>query len=218
MAAAGSGILQRGQHLLHRLIPRNQEFHAASNRLNKPSTSAGCSSIFAIRGVGGQQLPLQLRCLGTYFDKKEAQKEYRRQLWEKKVARQQRLLTRRDESPRNLLKNQFQSWWKQRTTFENMLESKAKRAKMDWTIKVATVIERIPVILPDQPQWLQEYTDLRFYLDQYGKKYPKELFPEPKQQFAITDEDVIGAWSVEMDCLSYVGSYLRFCLHFLLLS
>ncbi len=73
-----------------------------------------------------------------------------------------------------------------------MLESKAKQAKMGWTIKVATIIERIPVIIDDHPQWLKEYMDLRAYLDQFGKRYPKELMPEPKQKFAFTDEELLG--------------------------
>jgi hypothetical protein len=185
MAVATSGALGRGQHLFQR-IAQNQTSHALTNLLARPLPSC-CSFLIDV-----QTAPQQQRYLGTYFDKKQADKEYRRELWNKKVERKQRLLTRRHKFPKNVLKDKFQTWWTQRTKFEHMLESKAKQAKMGWTIKVATIIERIPVIIDDHPQWLKEYMDLRAYLDQFGKRYPKELMPEPKQKFAFTDEELLG--------------------------
>jgi hypothetical protein len=75
-----------------------------------------------------------------------------------------------------------------------MLDFKARQAKMDWTIKVATIIERIPVILPDTPTWRKEYRyeDLRTHRDQFEKNYAKEFMPDPDENILLTEEELHG--------------------------
>lgn len=116
----------------------------------------------------------------------------------KKVVRQESLKTRRDgKTLRGSKRVVFRQWFeplRQKQCFE---DREARRLNLPWKIRVAAIIERLPVILPDKPQWEQEYMDLRDYLDTFGKVYPKELgfMPDDYQEVAgnpTTEEDLLA--------------------------
>ena len=66
---------------------------------------------------------------------------------------------------------------------------------MDWTIQVATIVERLPVIMPDKEPFEIEFEDLQSYLKAHsGKDYPKEFLGNDgsSRPEAYTDEELIG--------------------------
>ena len=73
----------------------------------------------------------------------------------------------------------------------------AKREGKAWKIRVAVMVERLPVVTPDMEDWEREYKDLYDYLLTYGKEYPEEcgfMFApdKPEDHIVPTDEELIG--------------------------
>lgn len=58
------------------------------------------------------------------------------------------------------------------------------------------MVERLPVVTPDEPQWEEDYMELRAYLDTYGKELPEEtgFMPrdKPEDHIVESDEEMIG--------------------------
>ena len=59
------------------------------------------------------------------------------------------------------------------------------------------MVERIPIVTPDIPQWEREYNDLRDYIWTYGKEYPEETgfmyaMDKPEDHIVPSDEEMIG--------------------------
>lgn len=110
----------------------------------------------------------------SWDEKKKAAKEHRRFLYEKKMARQESLKTRRgpNKGPK---RKQFRDWFEPMRQAQLFQDREARRLNLPWKIRVATIIERLPVILPDKPKWQKDYIELRDYLNTFGKIYPKEL-------------------------------------------
>ena len=69
-----------------------------------------------------------------------------------------------------------QAWFKPKAERENHHNDQAWKLGLEWKLQVAVVLERLPVVLPDKPQWQEDYDNLRTYLDQFGKEYPAELY------------------------------------------
>jgi ADP-ribose pyrophosphatase YjhB (NUDIX family) len=129
----------------------------------------------------------------TYAEKKQAEKQKRTERYNQKVARLERLKTRRDGKPLDLLKNKFREWFDKKRIYQEIQDRKARQENMEWDIQVAAIVERLPVVTPDKPQWEQDYIDLRTYLDQFGKEYPPELGMPESDDFAMTEEDLLAA-------------------------
>ncbi|KAG7341110.1 39S mitochondrial ribosomal protein L46 [Nitzschia inconspicua] len=129
----------------------------------------------------------------SYFDRKAAQKEQRKQQYQHKLVRSVQLIHRRDGAPKDVLKNEFRSWWDGRRIQEEKLERKARQAGLEWKIQVATIVERLPVVLPDKTDFEQEFEVLQAsLLSQRGKKYPVEFTGTSgnERPVAITDEEL----------------------------
>lgn len=126
-----------------------------------------------------------------YLAQKTAAKEKRRQQYETKVDRNERLQTRRTESPRDQKKRQFRSWFIKKKVDEEFMVRKARQAGLDWKIDVAVIVERRNVVLPDREDWEVEYEDLKTHLLQYGVEYPKELYNMNHGSAAVTEEEII---------------------------
>lgn len=128
--------------------------------------------------------------------KKRATKERRRALYEAKMARKAALPFRRSQNPpRDQKRRAFMSWFIRKKVHEEYMVRKARQAGLDWKIRVAVLLERIPIIFDDKETWETEYEDLRAYLDQFGKAYPKALMgvdPDAEVK-ALTDEDLIAS-------------------------
>jgi hypothetical protein len=132
----------------------------------------------------------------SYFDRKQAAKQVRTDSYNLKLAKIETEKHRRDDSPAN--NGEFKEWWKQKIVSEHILDRKARQAGKEWNIKVAAVLERIPVVLPDKHDWEKEYDEHRAYLAQFGKEYPKEFSASsPRVHVPITDEELLGTYTVK---------------------
>lgn len=132
----------------------------------------------------------------SYKDRKEAAKLKRRDTYNAKQDRLERLATRRDHAPKDVLKNKFRGWWDKEVLYHNILTRKARQAGKPWRIRVAVMVERIPIVTPDAEDWERQYWDLRDYIWTYGKVYPEEtgfMPPEkPEDHIVPTDEELLA--------------------------
>ncbi len=131
----------------------------------------------------------------SYFERKAATKQARVEAYKHKLERAIRIKSRRDNAPRDVKKNEFRDWWDGRKAYEEQMNRKARQAGMDWTVKVATIVERLPVVMPDKEPFETEFEDLQAYLKSHtGKEYPKEFLGSEKGERpeAYTDEDLMG--------------------------
>eukprot|EP00804_Cyclotella_cryptica_P007384 CCRYP_002605-RA/>CCRYP_002605-RA protein AED:0.04 eAED:0.04 QI:218/1/1/1/1/1/2/54/354 len=127
----------------------------------------------------------------SYQARKDAAKQVRRERYEQHQARLARLVTRRDDSPKDVKKNLFRSWWDNELLYHAHLIRSAKKEGKPWRIRVAAMVERLPVVTPDEPQWEEDYMELRAYLDTYGKEFPEEtgFMPKDKPEDHIVESD-----------------------------
>jgi hypothetical protein len=132
----------------------------------------------------------------SYEARKAAEKARRTDAYKVKMERLERIKTRRIGKPKGGLKKAFNDWFHpNHLIFHQMMDRKARQAGLPWKMKVATVVERLPVVLPDQEDWEKEYWDLKTYLYAYGRQYPKELgimSDDSGEDFPITDEELFG--------------------------
>ena len=134
----------------------------------------------------------------SYFERKAATKQARVEAYKHKLERAIRIKSRRDNAPRDVKKNEFRSWWDGRKAYEEQMNRKARQAGMDWTVKVATIVERLPVVMPDKESFETEFEELQAYLKAHnGKEYPKEFLGSEKGERpeAYTDEDLMGKYN-----------------------
>ena len=141
--------------------------------------------------------PFSSRSFATVTEEKKAKKQKRTELFEYAQQRLERLKTRRDGHGVGLRKRTFREWYDKRRIYQEIMDRKARQANLEWTIQAAAILERLPVVTPDKPQWEVDYLNLKAYLEQFGKEYPEELgFSSIKGKLAITDEELLGAFVV----------------------
>eukprot|EP00550_Attheya_septentrionalis_P004733 CAMPEP_0198293708 /NCGR_PEP_ID=MMETSP1449-20131203/18513_1 /TAXON_ID=420275 /ORGANISM="Attheya septentrionalis, Strain CCMP2084" /LENGTH=358 /DNA_ID=CAMNT_0043993399 /DNA_START=45 /DNA_END=1118 /DNA_ORIENTATION=- len=131
----------------------------------------------------------------SYEARKAAEKARRTDAYKGKMERLERIKTRRVDTPKGALKQTFTQWFKPKLDFHQMMERKARQAGLPWKMKVATVVERLPVVEPDQEDWEKEYWDLKTHLYAYGRQYPKELgimSDDSGEDFVMTDEELFA--------------------------
>ena len=131
----------------------------------------------------------------SYFERKKQAKELRTREYEIKVERVETRKNRRDDSPKNVLRNEFRAWWNKRRAYQEMMERKARVAGLDWKIEVAVIVERTPIVLPDKEEWETDFEELHAYLSQFGKEFPKEFVGETTDSSSpapFTDEELLG--------------------------
>ena len=133
----------------------------------------------------------------SYQERKDLAKEKRRQTYNTKQLRLQNLKTRRDASPKDVLKNKFRNWYDNELQYHNKLIRSAKKENKPWRIRVAVMVERIPVVTPDMEEWERNYIDLRDYIWTYGKEYPEETgfmyaMDSEEDHIVPSDEELIG--------------------------
>lgn len=131
----------------------------------------------------------------SYFERKVVAKQQRVEAYQDKLERASRIKSRRDDSPKDVLKNGFRSFWDGRRAYEEILDRRARQAGMDWTIQVATIVERLPIVMSDKEEFEREFEDLQAYLLAHrGKEYPKEFTGTDGdgRSEAYTDEELIG--------------------------
>ncbi len=119
-----------------------------------------------------------------WVEQKKAQKQRRTELFEQTQQRKEQVKARRISKPRGEKRNEFRSWFIQKKVNDEYMERKARQAGLGWKIHVAVIIERLNVVLPDQEEWEIEFEDLQNHLQQFGKDYPKGLFPSAAEHHA----------------------------------
>jgi hypothetical protein len=66
---------------------------------------------------------------------------------------------------------------------------------MPWNIQVATIVERLPVILPEKIDIEKDFEHLQAFIkSNLGKEYPKEFIGTVGSDWPVelTDEELIG--------------------------
>mmetsp|Transcript_44931 Transcript_44931/g.66099 ORF Transcript_44931/g.66099 Transcript_44931/m.66099 type:complete len:348 (+) Transcript_44931:112-1155(+) len=101
---------------------------------------------------------------------------------------------RRVGKPRDVKKNAFRAWFDPVRREQEYHVRNARREKLDWKIRVMAVVERLPEVTPDVPEWEKEYLDLKEYLDSFGKVYPPEsgLMPPEEDDGPVTEEELLA--------------------------
>ena len=84
----------------------------------------------------------------SYNERKAAAKQRRRETWDRHQQRLERLKTRRDNSPKDVMKTAFRSWWDKEMEYHSKLRRMAKREGKPWRIRVAVMVERPNVVMP----------------------------------------------------------------------
>lgn len=148
-----------------------------------------------------KQQQQSVQWMSTYAERKAEAKNSRRELYEERQRNKERRRHRRDGKPHNVKKDAFRSWFQPLREEHWNLHHLAHAQGLSWNIKVATVVERLPVILPDVPKWAKDYADLKSFLDSYTPEYPPELNLNEKKPYASVEEAAAGA---EEDLLASV--------------
>ena len=134
------------------------------------------------------------RPFSSYYAQKKEAKDRRRDLFERKIERQERLKTRRSGQPRDALRREFRDFFIKKKVDEEYMDRKARQAGLDWKINVAVILERQNIVLPDKEAWETEMENLQAHMMRYGKMYPKGLFDvDYEADYAMTDEELLAA-------------------------
>lgn len=129
----------------------------------------------------------------NYFERKEAKKQARIKNYQSRLDKIESLKSRRDGSPKDVLKSDFRGWWDARLAREEKWDRQARQQGKEWKIEVAVILERLPQVLPDKTGFENDYDELFAYLSQYGKDYPKEFSSTMgDKQAPISDEELLG--------------------------
>ena len=145
------------------------------------------------------------RCLYTTLSAKEIPSNVTKrnfavkgkEAYDRQQARLAALPFRRDGKPRDVKKNAFREWYDKQRIYMSLHDRRARQQKLDFQIRVATIVERLPIVTPDVPKWEKDFLDLQDYLDCYGRVYPEESGlsqPEgddPGEDY-ITDEELFA--------------------------
>lgn len=135
----------------------------------------------------------KLTSLDQYSAEKEAAKQHRINLYNAKISRKEGLKTRQDQEKKNHKKKQFRTWFDAMASNQAYLDREARRQGKQWKIKVAAMVERLPVVTPDRPQWELDFLNLKAELGRYdGIAYPKELgFPDPIDDRVLSEQELM---------------------------
>jgi hypothetical protein len=139
------------------------------------------------------------RCFSTsaqeaYWNEKKESKRVRTERYAEQLAHKEVVKKRRDGKPKNAKKKIFEAWFLPKIKYELRANRQCKRLGLEWITQIAVVLERLPVVLPDKPQWEEDYDNLRDYLDQFGRDYPVELFGKQEVETLedLSDETYYG--------------------------
>lgn len=105
----------------------------------------------------------------------------------------QKSTRRRDSATKDHLRRTFRAWYDPFTIGQGFLDREARRRGMPWRHRVAVLIERPNVVLPDFQGWMEEWDMMRGEMDRYGKVWPKELgFVDPMDLEVMTREELMA--------------------------
>lgn len=207
-----SAALQPSSRILGRTAARSAVRGAPGSVVGVPSAGLASAAKPKKKNKKGQSKKAEEL---TYAQQKVLAKERRRQTYEAKLNRGSSLKARRENSKeRGAHASTFRSWFDQYKTRNETMDRKARQSGLPWQVRVAAVVERLPVILPDKEQWEVDYEELDAYLKQFGRDYPKELGykagpnVEAGESWVTNYEEILGKWCVVAGC--YVDGW-KFC-------
>lgn len=180
------GVSQTNEDLILLLFYKNTANVGKGTMMS--SVLSTCSKTNILRNT----MVRRLFATESYFERKRAAKQARVQTYQDRQQKIEERKKRRDASPRDVKKQAFKSWWDKRRIREEILERKARQAGKDWKVEVAVILERIPIVMADIPEWERDFDELQAYFGQFGKEYPKELIPERNAPTFISDEELLA--------------------------
>jgi len=135
----------------------------------------------------------KLTSIDQYNNEKQAAKERRTNLYRSKINRRQSLPNRQDAARKNHKKQVFRSWYDALASKQAFLDREARRQNKKFKIRVAAMVERLPVVTPDREDWESEFWNLKAELARYdGINYPKELgFVDPLDRKVFSEEELL---------------------------
>jgi len=104
-----------------------------------------------------------------------------KEAWERKLARIEALKVRRKGVDRYEKKRAFRAWHEAQCKQMNILDRRARQANMPFMIRVFAVVERLPIIFPDEEDWEKDFVELKAYLECFGAVYPEDAPFMPKE-------------------------------------
>ena len=130
----------------------------------------------------------------SYWERKEALKEKRREWFRAHQERQERLKTRRAGRNRFVHRRAFRQWFLPKKIEEEFHHRKAKQAGLDWHYRIASVVQRNNRVQADKLDFEIAYENLKEQLGVWGKVYPEEFAGKQKIEDVkpMTDEELIA--------------------------
>lgn len=181
--------------------------YSSSSNINQPSSSPnGSTSTMSIRNFAkaatkAKSNNAQSASAASYKERKAATKQLRTDRYHASQHRLSNIKTRRSNSPKDVLKTKFRSWYDKELVYHDTLLRTAKKLQRPWRTRVAVMVERIPVVTPDMDEWEIDYMNLRDYIWSYGKVYPEEsgfMFDIDKEgdHDIPSDEELLGEFII----------------------
>eukprot|EP00904_Undaria_pinnatifida_P002078 jgi/Undpi1/11871/HiC_scaffold_4.g01570.m1 len=101
--------------------------------------------------------------------------------------------TLRDQRPSRprIAKEKRKEYLAQRRASFEVEQEKATGLGLDWGIKSAVLLERLPVIIQDFTDWQREFWDLQTEKARYGKKFPTEMGFKYDEEKPLTMEEIL---------------------------
>lgn len=134
-----------------------------------------------------------------YREARAKHRAARRAKYVKKLERIERLKTRQDLAlNRGMHRREWDNWFSKKRDWNEIQHKLAKKQGLEFQIQVGLVVERLPVIEPDRPQWKTDYINLNNWFGQFGKEYPPALGmvppPPPKSEQEILGESFFNCF------------------------
>ncbi|CAM9685429.1 unnamed protein product [Pylaiella littoralis] len=88
-------------------------------------------------------------------------------------------------------KEKRKQYLEQRKASFEVEQEKATRLGLDWDIKSALILERLPVIVEEYPDWQRDFWNLQAQQAHYGPKFPAEMGFKYDDEKPLTMEQVL---------------------------
>uniref|UniRef100_A0A7S0C934 Ribosomal protein L46 N-terminal domain-containing protein n=1 Tax=Proboscia inermis TaxID=420281 RepID=A0A7S0C934_9STRA len=136
--------------------------------------------------------------LTPYYEKKKKDKEYRRQVYDRRMANKLKKQLYQKHRIKGVRKKRFNDWFFKYIEDQDYHIGQALDENLDMRVRVVSVLQREPIVTHDRPQWEVDFDQLTQYLSQYGLTFPPgtDLSPDPvdvipqEEFYKMTDEDL----------------------------
>ncbi|CAN0193296.1 unnamed protein product [Laminaria digitata] len=101
--------------------------------------------------------------------------------------------TVRDQRPARprIAKEKRKEYLAQRRASFEAEQEKAAGLGLDWSIKSAVLLERLPVIIEDYSDWQRDFWDVQTQKAQFGKQFPSEMGFKYENEKPLTMEEIL---------------------------